>query len=400
MAHQWQDLPGATPPPPRVVVCTFGTDDYLGSAALLRHTALDVAGADAVVVYEQKDVQGLFDQYPELLPGSRGYGWWAWKPWCILRTLDHTRPGDVVVYCDAAMMFERPLAEYVAAVKDVLLFPLGGAGAKGYTNERWTKRDAFAFMDRATDEHRGAHQLNAAIQLYRNTPRARAFAEECLRWCVQRKVVDDACAIANYPGFQEHRHDQSVLSLLAVGHPDVQLARDPTQWGADDPPDPLGLPWPLVGHHRQQRRPIKVAVITPTTGGRHLAACVASVQAQELPNVEHYVVIDGKEHESAARAALEPFLHRKPLHVVVLPKNVGAGGWNGHRCACATAAGPRCPRGRRRTTPGGSCAWSAPAPPRPCGAPTGFAVPRVPGRAGWPRRPCGPRRRAAGRRGA
>lgn len=338
MAHQWQDLPGADgdpspAPPPKAVVCTFATEDYLGSAALLRQTALDVGGADAVVVYEESDVRELFAQYPELLPGSRGHGWWAWKPWCILKALDHTRPGDVVVYCDAAMMFERPLAEHVAAVKDVLLFRLGGAAAKGYTNERWTKRDAMALMDRTTDEHRGAYQLNAALQVYRNTPRARAFLEECLRWCVRRTVVDDSCALANYPGFQAHRHDQSVLSVLAVGHPDVQLARDPTQWGVDDPPSPgvLDLPGPLVDHHRQRRRPIKVAVITPTTGGRHLAACVASVQAQELPNVEHYVVVDGREHEPAVRAAIEPFLHRKPLHIIVLPKNVGAGGWNGHR---------------------------------------------------------------------
>ncbi len=335
MAPQPPVDPGAGPRAgPRVVVCTFGTEDYLGSAALLRHTALDVAGADAAVVYETKDVRELFDQYPELLPGSRGHGWWAWKPWCILRTLDRTRPGDVVVYCDAAVMFEAPLERYVAAVEDVLLFRLGGAQAKGYTNERWTKRDAFALMGRTTDAHRGAYQLNAAIQVYRNTPAARAFAEEYLRWCVRRDVVDDACSIANYPGFRDHRHDQSVLSLLAVGHPSVLVGRDPTQWGADDPALGPDLPR-LVDHHRQRRRPARVAVITPTTGGRHLAACVASVQAQELPNVEHYVVVDGREHEPAVRAAIEPFLHRKPLHLLVLPKNVGAGGWNGHRCAGA-----------------------------------------------------------------
>jgi len=321
---------------PKVVVCTFATEEYEGAAALLRHTALHAGGADAVVVYGPKDVRPWFDQFPELLSNSRGYGFWSWKPWCILEALRHTRPGDVVVYCDAAMMVERPLAPYANAVRDVLLFRLDQAGAKGYTNARWTKRDAFALMGRATDAHREAYQMNAAIQMYRNTPAARAFLEDYLSWCSKRAVVDDACALANYPGFQQHRHDQSVLSLLAVGRDNVQVFRDPTQYGVDDPalaeePDDVVAAAPLVDHHRQRRRPVKVAVITPTTGGPHLAACVASVQAQELPNVVHYVVVDGPEHEAAVREALRPFAHRKPIHVAVLPHNVGAGGWCGHR---------------------------------------------------------------------
>lgn len=336
MTHQWQDADDAGPPPPperpKVVVCTFATPRYAGSAALLRHTALHAGGADAVVVYGPEDVRPWFDQFPELLAASRGYGFWTWKPWCILETLRHTRPGDVVVYCDAAMMIEGPLAPLANAVRDVLLFRLGGWAAKDYVNERWTKRDAFALMGRAGEAHRRAHQLNAALQVYRHTPVALDFVRDYMTWCSKRGVVDDAGALANYPGFQDHRHDQSVLSLLAVGRPGVQVGRDPTQYGADDPADPEVLEVPrLVDHHRQCRQPVKVAVITATTGGPHLAACVASVQAQELPNVEHYVVVDGPQHEAAVRRALEPFAHRKPVHVTVLPHNVGAGGWNGHR---------------------------------------------------------------------
>lgn len=336
----WAGPPGAggDSAAAKVVVCTFATPAYMGSAALLRHTALDVGGADAVKVYEAKDVEPLFAQYPELLAGAtRGYGWWAWKAWCILHALDHVRPNDVVVYCDSTMMVEAPLAPLAEAVEDVLLFRLGGCRAEGYTNERWTKRDAFALMGRTSAAHREAYQLNAAVQAYRNTPAARAFAEEYLRHCVQRQIVDDACALANYPGFREHRHDQSVLSVLAVGCPAVRVGRDPTQWARDDDfkddedPPPPPPPAPLFNHHRQLRRPARVAVITPTTGGRHLGACVASVQRQELPNVDHYVIVDGPEHEGAVRAALAPHLHRKPIHVVVLPQNVGSDGWNGHR---------------------------------------------------------------------
>lgn len=324
----------------RVLVCTFATDDYQRSAALLRHTALYTAGACSVTVYGKKHVARLFDRYPRLLPSSRGYGWWAWKAWIILQTLDCTGPGDVVVYCDAAVKFERSLDEYVRATEHVLLFRLGGWKEHGYTNARWTKRDCMAAMGRDTEEHRAAYQLNAAVQLYRNTPAARAFLEEYLRWCVDVDVVNDSCVLPNHEGFQDHRHDQSVLSLLAVGHPAVRVARDPTQWGVNDPYDAgvlHDLPTPLVDHHRQKRQPAKVAVITPTVGGPHLEACVKSVQAQDLPDVEHYVVVDGPEHEDAVRRSLpRPYLLRKPVHVVVLPHNVGADGWNGHRRVATT----------------------------------------------------------------
>lgn len=336
--------------PPRLLVCTFATAEFAGSAELLRHTALHAGGADEVHVYRESDVAPLFEEHPDLLPGSRGHGWWAWKPWCILRTLRAANPGDAVVYCDAAVMATAPLAPLAPPPgAHARLFRLGGWSREGYRNEAWTKRDAFAFMGLATPAHRAAHQLNAGVQAYRAGPAAEAFVGEYLSWCVQRRVVDDACAVANYPGFRDHRHDQSVLSLLAVGRPGVAVSRDPTQHGTEDPETPEVLELrrangcrgddgrgdvvtaPLLDHHRARRRPVRVAVVTPTRGGPHLAGCVASVQAQALPNVHHYVVVDGPEHEEAVRVALAPFAGRKPVHVLVLPHNVGAGGWNGHR---------------------------------------------------------------------
>jgi hypothetical protein len=336
------DAPAPPPPPgPRVIVCTFASEAYAGSAEVLRHSALREGGADEVVVYREADVAPWFEEHPELLRGrTRGHGWWSWKPWCVRRTLDrHAAPGDVVVYCDAAMAFEAPLAPYVAAARHVLLFRLGGWAEHDYTNRRWTKRDAFTLMGMTSDTHADAVQVNAALQLYRHTPQALAFLDDYLAWCRRVEVLDDdSRALQNDPGFRDHRHDQSVVSLLAVGHPAVAVARDPTQWGVRDPADAPGVAAvvppaapPLVDHHRRQLRPPKVAVITPTVGTRHLEACIASVQAQSLPNVEHYVVVDGPAHAGAVEAATRRFRGRGVVHVLQLPRNVGADGWNGHR---------------------------------------------------------------------
>ena len=317
----------------KVVVCTFATPEYAGSAELLRHTALRAGQADKAVVYTPADTAEYYKDYPELLRGeTRGYGWWSWKAWCVSKTLRATDPGDVVVWCDAAMLVVGSIRSMAEATKDILLFRLGDWTTKDYRNSAWTKRDTFALMGRNTDAHKAGIQMNAAVQVYRHTPTALDFVETYLGWCCQKEVIDDAKVLQNYPEFQDHRHDQSILSILAVGHPAVQVARDPTQYGLADPQLGVVCDVQVFDHHRARRRPARVAVITPTTGGPHLRECIASVQAQDLPNVRHYIVVDGSQYEPKVRQALDSTNTKHvPTHVTVLPHNVGAGGWNGHR---------------------------------------------------------------------
>lgn len=338
---------------PRLIVCTFATPEYAGSAEVLRHTALDVGGADEVVVYGPQHVAGLYARSPDLLADSKGYGWFSWKPWCILQTLEwHAEDGDVVVYCDAGTTVLADLRPLADSVRHATLFRLGAWETHDYSNEMWTKERALELMG-ASARQRRAIQVNAGIQAYRKTSETAAFVDEYLRWCKQREVVDETGMereLEAKPGFQQHRHDQSVLSVLsaAEGTP-VDVLRDPSQYGLEDPDlgegakgaqaEPPPAPWCVAGarrralfdQHRRRLRPIKVGVVTPTVGGAHLEACVRSVQSQTLPNVHHYVVVDGPEHRSAVEKVLAEFRLRKPIHVVQLPHNVGKDGWNGHR---------------------------------------------------------------------
>ncbi len=79
-----------------------------------------------------------------------------------------------------------------------------------------------------------------------------------------------------------------------------------------------------------------VSVITPATGHRDLARCLASVQAQTYENLEHLVVVDGPERRDAVEAAVERLgqQHRR-LKLVTLPHVTGKDGWKGHRIYAA-----------------------------------------------------------------
>ena len=74
--------------------------------------------------YDQIDCLNEFDLNPEfynkfknkLLSGSRGFGYWAWKPQIILQTLEQMNYGDILQYTDTGCHLNnqgiRRLLEY------------------------------------------------------------------------------------------------------------------------------------------------------------------------------------------------------------------------------------------------------------------------------------------------
>ena len=77
-----------------------------------------------------------------------------------------------------------------------------------------------------------------------------------------------------------------------------------------------------------------VVIITPTIGSDHLIDCVTSVQQQTYDNVKHLVVIDGGHHISKVMPLIGEG-NKTNCRVCVLPTNVGANGWYGHRIYAA-----------------------------------------------------------------
>jgi dTDP-glucose pyrophosphorylase len=78
---------------------------------------------------------------------------------------------------------------------------------------------------------------------------------------------------------------------------------------------------------------VKVSVITPTTGNPYLAECIESVRAQTYKNIEHIVVVDGRERWNKAEEILlaAEFPNGVSEHVCVLPYPTGTDRYNGHR---------------------------------------------------------------------
>jgi glycosyltransferase involved in cell wall biosynthesis len=76
----------------------------------------------------------------------------------------------------------------------------------------------------------------------------------------------------------------------------------------------------------------RIMVITPTTGKDTLIKAMDSVEQQTIPT-EHLIVVDGFEAmETCAKKWGYISTHAKKI---ILPENVGGGGWYGHRVYAA-----------------------------------------------------------------
>lgn len=78
---------------------------------------------------------------------------------------------------------------------------------------------------------------------------------------------------------------------------------------------------------------MRVSIVTATVGKPQLTRCIESVRKQTHQDVEHIVVVDGKEHWEKVDEILKAleFPNGKNEHLCVLPFATGKDRFNGHR---------------------------------------------------------------------
>ena len=220
------------------ILLKYADGRFLESQKLNAQTGLGIGGFDTAITLGRKNLDAEFcarNQF--LLSQKRGAGYWVWKPYIILQTLRHVmQDDDVLFYSDSGAHFlanTRPYLDICLShpEKPVLLFEL----AARMTNRNWTKRDCFVLMDADRQPYLDQPQILSGYIVCGKNRYTMDFFAEWLRFAQDERAVTDMrnqCGLPNYPGFVEHRHDQSILSLLGRKE-GVAVAGDPSQWGND-----------------------------------------------------------------------------------------------------------------------------------------------------------------------
>lgn len=150
--------------------------------------------------------------------------YWVWKPLVIHETMRKCKDGDVVVYLDSGICPEAKMDKFVKAAKErnvVGLYgypdapPPHGTGLRFFTEKNWTKRDLFIKLDMDAPKYTDTPQVGSGWQAYLVNDTSRAFIKEFVKLAIDPHMITDSPSIVeNYEGFREHRHDQSIFSLL------------------------------------------------------------------------------------------------------------------------------------------------------------------------------------------
>lgn len=159
---------------------------------------------------------GFYKNNKEILDSKRGAGYWLWKPYIILESFKQINEGDVVFYLDCGDFFRKEIVDYTKPIleKESCLL-LGGS----YLQKHWTKRDCFQLMNCDISKFTDVKQLEAGVQFWKKQEKSILILEEQINWCKDYRILTDSaneCGLPNYPEFQDHRHDQSVLTNLFV----------------------------------------------------------------------------------------------------------------------------------------------------------------------------------------
>lgn len=218
----------------RIVAITYANEKYAKAAKLNIKTAKRIGKVDDAILYSPQNIDSVFrKKHEDIFKYEKGNGYWLWKPYLINKTLESMNEGDILIYTDSTIIWRDEANKLLNAMEkncsDKMIFLLG----KEYIDAKYTKRDAFVLMNSGEEKYYNTPQANAAMIVFKKNEINMEFCAKWLMYASDKRILTDlpnTCGKENYPGFLMHRHDQSVLSLLAKQYDSIFFV-DPSQWG-------------------------------------------------------------------------------------------------------------------------------------------------------------------------
>jgi hypothetical protein len=164
--------------------------------------------------------QHMSESYGESFFKGRGYGYWSWKPTLILAAMEKY-PNSYIFYSDANII---PRMKYKPDPNDFMQEDYFITRYEYFNNMQFTHRDCFIEMGCDDVPYWYAKQVWAAFLGFKNTRNIKDFLHKWDYFCSNSTCIADQFKgkntynKTNFPDFQDHRHDQSILSLLVQQH--------------------------------------------------------------------------------------------------------------------------------------------------------------------------------------
>ena len=171
-----------------------------------------------IIIFQKKDMDIDFvNKNKEILESHRGGGYWLWKPYIINKILDQIMEGDYLFYMDSKYYFTEDFTDLYTKFmenNDILVW---GNKPNESTNEikNFCKLDVilkYNITRMAFIENR--NEFWAGALLIKKTSFIQKMMNEWLSMCCNYEDISDSPSIKQKPCFIDHRHDQSLLSIV------------------------------------------------------------------------------------------------------------------------------------------------------------------------------------------
>lgn len=185
---------------------------------------------DSIIGYSRKDIDiNFYEKNKKILSQSKGGGYWLWKPYFIYKTLQKIHDGDYLFYSDSGAIFLNSvdilIKELEQSGQDIMGFELP------LIESQWTKKELFINIDCDKDIFINSNQILASFILIKKTDFSNKFFQEYIEYgSNEMNITDINDPKVQYQDFIEHRHDQSIFSLLYKKY-HLMPFKDPSQFG-------------------------------------------------------------------------------------------------------------------------------------------------------------------------
>lgn len=190
----------------------FQNQNALAQSALNR-------GVDFILNYRRSHIdEDFYKKYQTILDEKYGAGYWLWKPYIILKTMETTPEGCVIIYADSGAILTSslmPLLKYLERYDGIFY---------RYDREMYgtlkTTIDAQVAQELGVSTHIDfdkIRQLWAGFMVFRNCQVTRDFIKTWLELCTNPNLIKGY-------GKSRHFHDQSLLSITLLKHPNRMVA--------------------------------------------------------------------------------------------------------------------------------------------------------------------------------
>lgn len=243
-----------------IKLVTYADKNMNISQSLCTSSALK-NGVDEVCAMTPDNVSEEFKQFNPVFYSERGSGYWIWKPYVIYRNILNLNDGDILIYSDAGIEFVAPVQEIINRMdEDIFFF------TNGWPHVEWCKMDVLKAINNykikiaetqcgiiISDENKDVKQIQASVIFFKVNQRTRDFIKEWLLYSQMPGFIDDSPSKEpNYQTFAEHRHDQAILTCLAIKHGYTIDHWWPTQYSYHLPRSERDSYPVMFNHHRKR----------------------------------------------------------------------------------------------------------------------------------------------------